>query len=104
MAEPLAADEPLSPELVLVLPPELRTLALARLGPPAWPATREPAAGVRGPRAAGPEPGVPAEAGYGPIARALGTLVAARILQLAAIFAAVTAVTLVLSVVAEAVR
>src|SRR5438874_2418447 len=32
----LQPDEPLSPELVLVLPPELRAQALASLGPPDW--------------------------------------------------------------------
>lgn len=36
----LPADAPLSPETVLVLPPELRALAIARLGPPSWPAPR----------------------------------------------------------------
>lgn len=36
----LVADEPLSPETVLVLPPELRVLAIARLGPPSWPLPR----------------------------------------------------------------
>jgi len=36
----LAAHEPLSPESVLVLPPELRVQAIARLGPPNWPTPR----------------------------------------------------------------
>ena len=36
----LAPDEPLSPELVLILPPALRAQALAALGPPVWPASR----------------------------------------------------------------
>jgi hypothetical protein len=36
----LSADEPLSPESVLVLPPELRVQAIARLGAPSWPTPR----------------------------------------------------------------
>ncbi|HEU5477025.1 MAG TPA: hypothetical protein VFU64_04250 [Gaiellaceae bacterium] len=87
----LAPDEPLSPELVLVLPPELRAQALAALGPPVWPAPR-----LRVVQAPAP----PAE----PFARSLSVLVAARVAQLGLIFAAVTIVTLAMSLVAHAVR
>jgi hypothetical protein len=36
-----APDEPLLPELVLVLPPEIRGQILASLGPPRWPMPRK---------------------------------------------------------------
>lgn len=87
----LLPDEPLSPELVLVLPPELRAQALARLGAPVWPAPR--------PRAVEVAPAVDE-----PLARALGGVLATRVAQLGLIFAAVTIVTLAMSVVAHAVR
>jgi hypothetical protein len=87
----LAPDEPLSPELVLVLSPELRAQALARLGPPVWPAPR--------PRVIE----TPAPAGE-PLVRSLGLLVAARVVQLGLIFAAVTIITLAMSLVANAFR
>jgi hypothetical protein len=91
--DPLAPDEPLSPELVLVLPPELRAQALARLGPPAWPAPR-------------PRPRAPAilEPAHEPFVRALATVVGARLVSLTLIFLAVTIVTLALTVVAQAIR
>jgi hypothetical protein len=87
----LAADEPLSPELVLVLPPALRAQALARLGPPAWPVPRS--------RVPEPEP-MAAE----PDGKGLLGLIASRVAVLALAFAAVTVVTLVMSFVAHAVR
>lgn len=87
----LLPDEPLSPELVLVLPPELRAQALARLGAPVWPAPR--------PRVVEVAPAVDE-----PLARALGGMLATRVAQLGLIFAAVTIVTLAMSVVAHAVR
>jgi hypothetical protein len=87
----LAPDEPLSPELVLVLPPELRAQALARLGPPVWPAPRKRVHEV---------PRAEAE----PFALALGTLLLTRVAQLGFVFLAVTIVTLVMSVVAYAFR
>jgi hypothetical protein len=87
----LAPDEPLSPELVLVLPPELRAQVLASLGPPVWP---RPRARVR------EDAAVPDE----PIMRSLGALLAARVMQLGVIFVAVTIVTLAMSLVAHAVR
>lgn len=87
----LEPDEPLSPELVLVLPPELRAQALERLGPPVWPAP--PPRAVEAP--------APAEQ---PFAPSLGHLLAARVLQLALIFVAVTLVTLSMSLVAHAIR
>ena len=88
----LAPDEPLSPELVLVLPPELRAQALARLGPPAWPKPRlriveAPVAVVNEPR--GPS---------------VGALLVARVGQLALIFIAVTILVLAMSIVANAMR
>jgi hypothetical protein len=92
----LAADEPLSPELVLVLPPALRAEAIARLQSVAG-STLRPAAP---PAARATE----ATAGGASFGRALAALAAARLLQLATIFLAVSALTLVLSVVAQAVR
>jgi hypothetical protein len=88
----LAPDEPLSPELVLVLPPELRAQALARLGPPTWPKPRLRT--VEAPVAVVNEP-------HGP---SLGTLLAARVGQLALIFIAVTILVLTMSIVANAMR
>jgi hypothetical protein len=89
----LAPDEPLSPELVLVFPPELRAQALARLGPPVR-HTPPPRRLATAPPAvvAGPQP------------PSLGVLVVARVGQLALIFVAVTLLTLLLSVVAQAMR
>jgi hypothetical protein len=85
----LAPDEPLSPELVLVLPPEQRMRALARLGPPVWPTPR--------PRTlAAPAP--PAES----FARSAGAAVVARLVPLALIFVVVTIATLMMSLVAQA--
>ena len=104
----LAPDEPLSPELVLVFPPELRAQALARLGPPVRHAPPRrpiaaPPAGVAKPRrpvasrpAAVVVPRTPAAS--------LGALLVARVGQLALIFVAVTLLTLLLSVVAQAMR
>lgn len=86
----LAADEPLSPELVLVLPPELRAQVLASMPPPAW--------AVRRPRALQLAPPAPPE----PWPRALGALLVTRIAQLGLIFVIVTVLTLVMSVVAHA--
>jgi hypothetical protein len=88
----LAPDEPLSPELVLVFPPELRAQALARLGPPARHTPRRPPVAAR--PAAVVQPRTPS----------LGALVVARVGQLALIFVAVTLLTLLLSVVAQAMR
>jgi hypothetical protein len=83
--------EPLSPELVLVLPPELRAVALARLGPPEW---AEPLPSVR---AATP----PAENRLG---QAVGAVLLPRMAQLMLTFVVVTALTLILSAVANADR
>jgi hypothetical protein len=87
----IEADEPLSPELVLVLSPELRAQALARLGPPVWPRPRLRV--VEAPSAL-PEP----------LVQSLGTALLSRGLQLALVFVAVTALTLIMSLVAHAVR
>lgn len=86
-----APEEPLSPELVLVLPPELRAQALARLDPPAWPRVRPPVA-VAAPRA------------KESLTRTLGAVLASRVAQLTVIFVAVTTLTLILAAVADAVR
>jgi hypothetical protein len=91
--EQLAPDEPLSPELVLVLSPALRAQALARLGPPAWPTPRARVA------VAGPQPLARDSDSY-----RFGQLLVARAIQLIVIFAAVTAITLAMSLVAQAVR
>jgi hypothetical protein len=89
----LASDETLSPELVLVLPPELRAQALARLGPPRWPTPR---------RRAVVEASAPAV--FEPLAPSLGALLVARVGQLALIFIAVTILVLTMSLVANAMR
>ena len=88
----LAPDEPLSPELVLVLAPELRAQVLAGLGTPARPTPR-----LRAVPAAPPEQ-------IEPVLRSLGIALVARVVQLGLIFAAVTAATLAMSLVAHAVR
>jgi hypothetical protein len=86
----LAPDEPLSPELVLVLPPELRAQVLARLPAPVW---------LR------PRPRVIAVSAAGnPAARTLGRILVARTEQLARIFVAITILTIAMSVVARALR
>lgn len=82
----LAPDEPLSPELVLVLPPELRAQALARLRAPAWAQPR--ARGLTAPLAT----------------RTLGRIVVARAVQLAQIFLAITILILAMSAIAKAIR
>jgi hypothetical protein len=88
----LPPDEPLSPELVLVLPPELRAQALARLGAPVWPTPR--------PRAVESSAPVVAE----PLAPSIGAMLVARVGQLALIFVAVTFLILTMSLVANAMR
>jgi hypothetical protein len=87
----LAPDEPLSPELVLVLSPALRAQAVARLGAPAWPTPRRRVTTVE-PHAADP------------FERSLRQIVVARVVQLGVIFAAVTILTLAMSVAAHAFR
>jgi hypothetical protein len=87
----LAPDEPLSPELVLVLPPELRARVLAGLGAPSWPA----------PRARIHPPSAPVDEPFG---HTLGAIVLARAGQLGLIFLLVTILTLAMSLVAQAVR
>ena len=89
----LAPDEPLSPELVLVLSPELRAQALARLPAPVWSKPRRQA--VEAPEAAVHEQ---------PLALSLHTMLVARIGQLALIFVAVTILILAMSLVANAMR
>jgi hypothetical protein len=117
----LAPDEQLSPELVLVLPHELRARVLASLDPPVWPAPRKhvPAAPpsprlrvVEPPPVLAPEPPPPPRRSVPevppvvevPFVRALGGHAAARLAQLVAIFVVVTVVTLAMSLVAHAVR
>ena len=87
----LAPEEPLSPELVLVLPPDLRAQALARLAPPVWPKAQAPVAAT---------PPLARES----LTRTFGTVLVARMAQLVLIFVVVTALTLLLSAVANAVR
>ena len=88
----LAPDEPLSPELVLVFSPELRAQALACLPAPVW---------------ARPRPR-PVETASTPIdepfTQSLGGMLVARVTQLALVFAAVTILTLAMSLVANAMR
>ncbi len=118
--DPLSPDEPLSPETVLVLPAELRAQAIALLGPPSWPAPRPappprvqptpypaPPPRVRQTPRPAPRPAPPpAEVAYPDqsFVRSLGAAVGGRVIQLALIFAAVTIVTLAMSLVAQAVR
>lgn len=90
MVSQFTADPPLSPELVLVLPPELRAEAIADLGPPDWPVPRQPVAGAPAARTGA--------------ARELGTMLLVRVIGLALIFVGMTALTLILSAVAGAVR
>jgi hypothetical protein len=108
LAPELAPDEPLSPEIVLVLPPELRAEALAALGPPVWPSPRlrlyvppAPPAPVEEPLEEPVEEPVdePVEE---PAGRALGRLVAGRVLSLGLIFVVATVLTIALSLVARA--
>jgi hypothetical protein len=87
----VAPEEPLSPELVLVLPPELRARAIDRLGPAQWPTAR-PGPVTRDPRKTDSLP------------RTVGVVALGRVIQLALVFIAVAALTLVLSAVANAVR
>lgn len=96
----LAPDEPLSPELVLVFPPELRAQALARLPAPDWQTRPAPDWQTRRPRLAE----VPAPPADEPFAGSFAAMVIARVTQLALIFAAVTILTLALSLVAHAMR
>lgn len=109
----LPPDEPLSPELVLVLPAELRAEAIASLGPPVWRAPRPrvpkpPPARAPLPVLVVAPPRVPVPAAPPAVeesfARYLGGLIGARFAQLGVIFAIVTIVTLALSLVAHAVR
>ena len=88
----LPPDEPLSPELVLVLSPELRAKALASLGPPEWPKPQRPRVAPAAPVA---------EVRF---ARSLVQLLATRAVQLGVIFVFVTLLTLALSIVAQAFR
>ena len=87
---PLAPDEPLSPELVLVLPPELRAQVLASLPAPPWLQAR--------PRVLAVSP-----AGD-PVARTLGRILVSRVAHLARVFAALTILTLAMAFVAQAFR
>ena len=87
----LPPDEPLSPEVVLVLPPEERAQVLAALGPPVRP--QPPLRVVARP--------VPVAE---PPAPSLSRLVAARLVSLGVIFILATVTTLALSLVAHALR
>lgn len=87
----LVPEEPLSPELVLVLAPEVRARVLASLGAPVWPAPRQRVVDA---------PAQPDE----PFVRAVGVALAGRLVSLGLVFVAVTAVTLAMSLVAHAVR
>jgi hypothetical protein len=86
------APHELSPEVVLVLPPELRAKVLAALPAPVWPTPRRRAAEA------------PAVATVEPYERSLGAVVVSRVVQLGLIFVAVTVVILAMSLVASAMR
>jgi hypothetical protein len=113
----LAPAEPLSPELVLVLPAELRARAIAALGDPVWPEPRPRVAQVPALRVLTPRPPSlpldetrlrPTQPSRWPEEeswwRALGAVVGVRLVQLALIFTAVLLVTLAMSLVAQAFR
>jgi len=88
----LSPNEPLSPELVLVFSPELRAQALAYLPAPFWARPRPRRVDVAS---------TPLDE---PFTHSLGGLLVARVTQLALIFAAVTILTLAMSLVANAMR
>ena len=88
----LAPDGPLSPELVLVLPPELRAQVLAGLGPPVWPTPRRRA--VEAPAPAVAEPHV----------TSVRAMLVSRVGQLALVFVVVALLVLAMSLVANATR
>lgn len=92
-AAALEPGEPLSPELVLVLPPELRARVLAALPLPVSPVPRPRVPAV-----------VPAARVPPPPRRPVSRILDSRVAQLALIFTAVTILTLVMSVVAQAFR
>ena len=94
----LAADEPLSPELVLVLPPELRAQVLAALPAPARPT---PPLRIAEPLAVAAAPAVPVVEPFEPSVRAV---LVSRVVQLGLVFVAVTIVVLAMSLVASAMR
>jgi hypothetical protein len=96
----LPPEEPLSPELVLVLPPELRAQAIAGLGPPVWTTPRPRLRVVELP-APLDEPQAPDRE---PLGRTLAVVVGARVVQLLVIFVAVTVIILAMSLVAQAFR
>lgn len=97
----IAPGEPLSPELVLVLPAEERAQVIAALGPPVRPMRRfrvvPPPTPVDAPLPAPVEEPEP----FGP---SLRRLVAARLVSLGVIFLVATILTLALSIVAHALR
>ena len=110
MTDPsLPPDEPLSPELVLVLPPEQRARVIEALGPPVRPVPPLRVVAL-------PAPVVePAEAPplrvvarpapvEEPVEPSLMRLVAARLVSLGVIFGVATIATLALSLVAHALR
>lgn len=91
----LPPDEPLSPELVLVLPPEERAQVLAALGPPVRPIPPLRVVAAR------PAPVAEPLETFEP---SLTRLVAARLGSLGVIFVLVTILTLAMSLVAHALR
>jgi hypothetical protein len=96
----LSPNEPLSPELVMVLPPEERAQVLAALGPPVWTMPRPRLRVVALPTPVElPPPPVPP-----PPLPSIKRLVAARLVSLGVIFVAATVITLALSLVAHALR
>ena len=88
----LTPDEPLSPELVLVFSPELRTQALASLPAPVWLMPRRAVAAP------------PASAADESLVPSLGVILVSRVVQLTLVFVSVTIVILAMSLVANAMR
>jgi hypothetical protein len=102
---PLAPHEPLSPELVLVLPAELRAEAIAGLGPQVWPKPKPRLRAVESPVRRPPLPVAEAPAAAREsFVRSVGVVLAARTVQLGLIFVAVAILTLAMSLVAQAFR
>lgn len=100
----LAPEEPLSPELVLVLPPELRAEALARLPLPVWRKVPPRVAAAPVLRKAQPRLALAPPPTRESLTQLLATVLVARVAQLMLIFLSVTVLILTLAAVANAVR
>ena len=100
----LAPEEPLSPELVLVLPPELRAEALTRLPHPVWRAAQPRVEAAPAWRKAQPPVAAAPPRTRDSMTPILATFLVARVAQLVLLFVSVTILILMLAAVANAVR